>query len=125
MNWVLLASIIVGFVIMILVAYIIDLSKNVKSARDALYQEQLRHLSTKNLHQSWMATFDQKVEREVQKRVRAWSPSVEDIEAQNELADRMATDRETRDAGRFHPPVITEGEPARVNRISFRGGKSN
>ncbi|UVK63858.1 hypothetical protein SEA_LILYPAD_54 [Gordonia phage LilyPad] len=63
------------------------------------------------------------VEAEIEKRVQArlaeWEPNDDDVDADYRKAEYMATKRETLNAGRFHPPVETEGEPARISSIRF------
>lgn len=66
------------------------------------------------------AHFDLRVEKEVQVRIREWTPDERDAEAAFEEAERMAKRRRTLDAGRSHPPRADGGEPARVHTLTLK-----
>ncbi|AWY06157.1 hypothetical protein PBI_SUZY_52 [Gordonia phage Suzy] len=67
---------------------------------------------------------DKVVEKKFRERLAEWNPDQDDIEADFRKAEYMAEKREMLDAGRLHPPVVKDGEPARISRVSFRHPKS-
>lgn len=69
-------------------------------------------------------SINETVEKRLRARLAEWQPEEGDIEDDYRKAEVMAVERETRDAGRFHPPVENEGEPARVSSISFSNPRS-
>ncbi|AOE44865.1 hypothetical protein BI084_gp53 [Gordonia phage Terapin] len=67
---------------------------------------------------------DKVVEKKFRERLAEWNPDQDDIEADFRKAEYMAEKREMLDAGRLHPPVVKDGEPARISRVSFSHPKS-
>lgn len=89
------------------------LNQEIGNARE---QYRMEHEEVRRLG----ATFDYRVEKEVEKRIREWTPDQMTADEEFARADYMAKHRRTLDAGRSHPPRDDGGEPARVHQLTLK-----